>query len=54
MEMSFKNICKECQNSYIEALQHNIVDEKPIEKVVKSSETKTVFLAHFLKSLKSD
>lgn len=40
MEMSFKNICKECQNSYIEALQHNIVDDKP-EENIKLSETKT-------------
>ncbi|XP_037817292.1 uncharacterized protein LOC119607454 isoform X2 [Lucilia sericata] len=41
MELSFKNICKECQNSYIEALQHNIEDEeKPVEKV-PTSQTKT-------------
>uniref|UniRef100_A0A1I8PU49 Uncharacterized protein n=2 Tax=Stomoxys calcitrans TaxID=35570 RepID=A0A1I8PU49_STOCA len=45
MEMSFKNICKECQNSYIEALQqHNIVEKKekqpPVENI-KPSETKT-------------
>ncbi|XP_046810562.1 uncharacterized protein LOC111678029 [Lucilia cuprina] len=41
MELSFKNICKECQNSYIEALQHNIEDEKkPVEKVL-TSQTKT-------------
>ncbi|KAI8127380.1 hypothetical protein CVS40_2763 [Lucilia cuprina] len=41
MELSFKNICKECQNSYIEALQHNIEDEKkPVEKVL-ISQTKT-------------
>ncbi|XP_065366969.1 liprin-alpha-1 isoform X2 [Calliphora vicina] len=40
MELSFKNICNECQNSYIEALQHNMEDEKPVEKV-QSSQTKT-------------
>ncbi|XP_058986846.1 liprin-alpha-1 isoform X3 [Musca domestica] len=42
MEMSFKNICKECQNSYIEALQqHNIVEEKKAVENIKPSETKT-------------
>lgn len=46
MELSLKNVCKECQNSYIEALQHNIEDEekekKPLEKVLVT-ENKTVF-----------
>lgn len=43
MELSLKNVCKECQNSYIEALQHNIEDEekKPHEKVLVT-ENKTV------------
>ncbi|KAM7342604.1 uncharacterized protein ACRADG_009958 isoform 2-T2 [Cochliomyia hominivorax] len=41
LELSLKNVCKECQNSYIEALQHNIEDDvKPHEKVI-SSEIKT-------------
>ncbi|TMW54635.1 hypothetical protein DOY81_000166 [Sarcophaga bullata] len=40
MELSFKSICNECQNSYIVALQHNIEEEKPIEKM-KLTETKT-------------
>ena len=47
MELSFKSICKECQNSYIEALQHNIEEEAPIEKI-KLTETKTVCCCIYL------